>query len=180
MERGVGGSGGGGVLRPITKKRDVGIRTRAQARAVVFEGKRAIGVRYAQGPGLPARELKARREVILTAGAANTPKLLQISGVGPPALLADLGVPILHELPGVGANLQDHYMIHFIVRVNIETISGRGLALLREGAKWVFGRPSVLALSPSLVYGFANSRYLSSTPAIQLDLAIGNYSNLTQ
>ena len=109
-------------LRPITKKRNLEIRTRAQATAVVFEGKRAIGVRYAQGPGRPARELKARREVILTAGAANTPKLLQISGVGPPALLADLGVPILHELPGVGANLQDHYMIHFIVRVNIEDV----------------------------------------------------------
>jgi len=167
-------------LRPITKKRNLEIRTRAQAIAVVFEGKRAIGVRYAQGPGRPARDLKARREVILTAGAANTPKLLQISGVGPPALLADLGVPILHELPGVGANLQDHYMIHFIVRVKgIKTISGRGLALLREGAKWVFGRPSVLALSPSLVYGFANSRDLSSTPDIQLDIAIGNYSNHT-
>ena len=167
-------------LRPITKKRNLEIRTRAQAIAVVFEGKRAIGVRYAQGPGRPVRELNARREVILTAGAANTPKLLQISGVGPPALLADLGVPILHELPGVGANLQDHYMIHFIVRVKgIKTISGRGLALLREGAKWVFGRPSVLALSPSLVYGFANSRDLSSTPDIQLDIAIGNYSNHT-
>ena len=71
-------------------------------------------------------------------------------------------------------------MIHFIVRVKgIKTISGRGLALLREGAKWVFGRPSVLAVSPSLVYGFANSRDLSSTPDIQLDLAIGNYSNHT-
>jgi len=165
-------------LRPITKRSNLEIRTRAQATAVMFEGKRAIGVRYAQGPGRPARDLKARREVILTAGAANTPRLLQISGVGPPALLADLGVPILHELPGVGANLQDHYMIHFIVRVKgIKTISGRGLALLREGVKWIFGRPSVLAVSPSLVYGFLNSRDLASPPDIQLDLSIGNYSN---
>ena len=167
-------------LRPIAKKRNLEVRTSAQATAVLFEGKRAVGVRYTQGPGRPTREVKARREVILSAGAANTPKLLQISGVGSPALLTDLGVPVLHDLPGVGANLQDHYMIHFVVRVNIKTISGRGFALLPEGAKWVFGRPSVLALSPSLVYGFANSRDLTSTPDVQLDLAIGNYSSLSQ
>jgi choline dehydrogenase len=165
-------------LRPITKRRNLDIRTSAQATAVLFDGKRAIGVRYASGPGRPARDVKARREVVLAAGAANTPKLLQISGVGPPSLLAELGVPVAHELPGVGANLQDHYMVHLVVRVKgIATISGRGLALLREAAKWMFGRPSVLALSPSLVYGFANSRDLYSDPDIQLDLALGNYSN---
>jgi len=163
-------------VRPIAKKGNLEVRTRAQATAVLFEGKRAIGVRYAQGPGR-GRDVKARREVILSAGAANTPKLLQISGVGPPALLAELGVPVVHYLPGVGAKLQDHYMVHLVVRVSVETISGRGLALLREALKWVFGRPSVLAISPSLVFGFANSQDLCSTPDIQLDLALGNYSN---
>jgi len=167
-------------LRPVAKKGNLEIRTSAQATAVLFEGKRAVGVRYAQGPGRPAREVKARCEVILTAGAANTPKLLQVSGVGSPALLADLGVSVLHELPGVGQNLQDHYMIHFIVRVKGKTVSGRGLNLLREGTKWVLGRPSILALSPSLVYGFANSRDLSSSPDVQIDVAIGNYSNLRE
>jgi choline dehydrogenase len=118
--------------------------------------------------------------VVLAAGAANTPKLLQISGVGPRELLADLDVPVVHELPGVGANLQDHYMVHLVVRVKgIKTITGRGLGLVREGAKWAFGRSSILAISPSLVYGFVNSRDLCSTPDIQLDLAIGNYTNLS-
>ncbi|MGO4717144.1 GMC family oxidoreductase [Bradyrhizobium sp. 2TAF24] len=167
-------------LRPVARHRNLDIRTRAQVTAVLLEGQRAVGVRYAQGPAHPAREVKARREVILAAGAANTPKLLQISGVGPPALLADLGIPVLHDLPGVGANLQDHYMIHFIVRVRGKTISGRGLALLREGTKWMLGLPSVLALSPSLVYGFANSQDISATPDVQIDVAIGNYSNLRE
>ena len=162
---------------PIAKKPNLEIKTRAQATGILLEGKRAIGVRYTEGPGAPIREARARREVILCAGAANTPKLLQISGVGRPALLTDLGVSVAHELPGVGANLQDHYMVHLVVRVKgIETISGGGLALLREGAKWIFGRPSILAISPSLVFGFANSRDLTSTPDIQLDFALGNYT----
>ena len=164
-------------LRPVSRKTNLEIRTGAQATAVLFEGKRAAGVRYTQGHGHPFREVKARREVILCAGAANTPKLLQISGVGPSALLAELGVPVVHELSGVGANLQDHYMVHLVIRVKgIETVSGHGLALLREGAKWMLGRPSILAISPSLVYGFANSRDLCSAPDIQLDFALGNYS----
>jgi choline dehydrogenase-like flavoprotein len=162
-------------LRPIARQNNLEIRTTAQATAVLFEGKRAIGVRYAQGSGRPTRDVKARREVILSAGAANTPKLLQLSGVGPSALLAELGVPVVHELSGVGANLQDHYMVHLVIRVKgIETINGRGLALVREVAKWALGRPSILAISPSLVYAFANSEDLCSSPDIQLDLALGN------
>lgn len=166
-------------LRPIARNANLEIRTRAQAAAVLFEQKRAVGVRYIQGPGHPYRDIRARREVILAAGAANTPKILQLSGVGPSAMLGELGIPVIHELAGVGVNLQDHYMVHLVVRVKgIETISGRGLALVREAAKWAFGRPSILAISPSLVYGFANSRDLCSTPDIQLDFALGNYSNL--
>jgi choline dehydrogenase len=167
-------------VRPIAKNGNVEIRTGAQATAVLFEQRRAVGVRYVQGRGHRHCDIKARREVILCAGAANTPKLLQLSGVGPSAVLAQLGVPVVHELPGVGANLQDHYMVHLVIRVKgIETVSGHGLALVREAAKWVFGRPSILAISPSLVYGFVNSRDLCSAPDIQLDFALGNYSSNT-
>jgi choline dehydrogenase len=167
-------------LQPIAKKKNIEIRTASQATAILFDGKRAIGVRCAQGLGHAARDVTARREIILCAGAANTPKLLQISGVGQAKLLAELGVPVVHHLPGVGANLQDHYMVHLVVRVKgTETINGRPLALFREAAKWAFGRPSILAISPSLVYAFANSRDFWSTPDIQLDLALGNYSNQT-
>jgi choline dehydrogenase len=167
-------------LRSVPKSSSLEIRTRAHATAVLFRGKRAIGVQYTQASARAAREVKARREVILAAGAANTPKLLQISGVGARDLLAELGVPVVQELAGVGANLQDHYMVHSVFRVNVETLSGRGLALLREGAKWIVGRPSVLACAPSLVVGFVNSRDLCSTPDIQLDLALGNYTTLSR
>ena len=166
-------------LRPIARKKNLDVRTNAQATAVLFEGKRAIGVRYARGgPGHPTSCVKARREVILSAGAANSPKLLQLSGVGAASMLSGLGIPVVHELSGVGANVQDHYIVHLIARVEgIETVSGNGVALLREAAKWMLGRPNFLAVSPSLVYAFANSRDLHSTPDIQLDLALGNYTD---
>jgi choline dehydrogenase len=165
-------------LRPVARNRNLDVRTNAQATAVVLEGKRAVGVRYVAGPGQEAVAVSAQREVILSAGAANTPKLLQLSGVGPATRLSKLGLPVAHELPGVGENLQDHYMVHLVVRVKgIETISGHGIGLLREAANWLLGRPSILAISPSLVYAFANTRDLSGTPDIQLDFALGNYSN---
>ena len=177
IENGWRVSAASAFVRPLAKKRNLEVRTNAEATAVLFEGRRAVGVRYTHGSRGVVREVKARREVILTAGAANTPKLLQISGVGPRALLAELGVPVVHDLPGVGANLQDHYMVHLVARVGIETVSGHGLALLRGAVQWVLGRPSVLSISPSLVYGFVNSRDLNSTPDIQLDIALGNYAS---
>jgi choline dehydrogenase len=165
-------------LRSIANKRNLDIRTNAQATAVLFEGNRAVGVRYAQGAGHGVHDVNVRREVIVCAGAANTPKLLQISGIGRAELLAGLGVPLIHHLPGVGSNLQDHYMVHLVVRVKgAAAIDGQPVALLREAIKWLLGRPSILSISPSLVYSFANSRDFRSTPDIQLDLALGNYSN---
>ncbi len=165
-------------LRPVAKEKTLEIRTKAQATAVLFDGRRAVGVRYAEGPGKPVCEVKARREVIISAGTANTTKLMQLSGVGTSPLLAELGVPVVHELPGLGENLQDHYMIHLVIRVKgIKTISAQHLALLREGANWMLGRPSILAISPSLVYAFTNSQQTTSSPDIQLDFALGNYSS---
>lgn len=178
IEKGWRVSAARAFVRPVARNGNLEIRTRAQATSLVLDGKRAVGVRYAQGPGHPVRRVDARREVILSAGAANTPKLLQLSGIGPSALLRELGIPVVHELAGVGANLQDHYMVHLVVRVTgIETINGRPLSLLKEAAKWVLGRPNILAISPSLVYAFVNSRDLCSTPDIQLDFALGNYTN---
>jgi choline dehydrogenase len=165
-------------LRPAMKNKNLEIRTNAHATAVLFEGKRAKGVRYTQGPGHPAREVKARREVILSSGATNTPRLLQLSGIGPVPLLSKLGIPVFHELAGVGANFRDHYMIRLVARAkDVETINdvARGPKLLREIARWALGRPSILAISPSVAYGFANTHDLSLEPDIQLVFTPGSY-----
>ena len=177
IERGWRVSAARAFLRPIASNKNVDIRTNAEAVSIIFDGKRAIGVRYVNGRGSPVCEVRARREVVLAAGAANSPKLLQLSGVGPKSLLAALGVEPLLDSPGVGANLQDHYIVHLVIRLTgVKAISGRGAALLREGVKWLLGRPSVMAIGPSLVYGFVNSRDLVSTPDVQLDIALGNFA----
>ncbi|HQT79960.1 MAG TPA: GMC family oxidoreductase N-terminal domain-containing protein, partial [Rhodopila sp.] len=149
IEHGWRASASRAFLRPVSRLKNLSVRTDAQVTKILVEGKRAVGVSYVDGAGANARTVKARREVIVSAGAANTPKLLHISGIGPADVLGGLGIPVVHEAAGVGANLQDHYMIHLVVRVKeTETINGHGLALIREGAKWLLGRPSLLAISP--------------------------------
>jgi len=165
-------------LRPALRSGRVDLRCNAHTTAITFEGRRATGIRYAHERGGPVRELHARREVILTCGGANSPKLLQLSGIGPADRLADLGITPVHALDGVGANLRDHYMVRLVARARgVETINdmARGVKLWREIAKWAIGRPSILAISPSVAYGFANARDVSLEPDIQLNFTPGSY-----
>ena len=148
-------------LWPARKGANLSVRTNAHATRIVFDGQRAVGVRYAKGASLAtARVVTARREVIVCAGALNTPKLLQLSGVGPVALLQSLGVPVVRDLPGVGANLSDHFSVRIVMGVKDTTTINelsRMPRLVGQVARWVLGKPSILALSPSLVHWFWNS-----------------------
>lgn len=166
-------------LRPAAGRQNLTVRTNAHATAVVLEGKRAVGVRYRLGGGRGAgQEVRARREVILSGGAYNSPQLLQLSGIGPAPLLQSLGIPVLHDLAGVGEGLQDHYAPRTVVRVkNSTTINeqARGLRLLGEIAKWVFRREGILALSPTLVYCFWHSGESADSSDLQLTFTPASY-----
>jgi choline dehydrogenase len=94
-------------LHPIRQRPNLTIITHALASRVLFEGKRAVGVAYRTREGQTV-EIQARREVLLSGGAINSPQLLLLSGIGPRAELERHGIPQIHELPGVGQNLQDH------------------------------------------------------------------------
>lgn len=94
---------------PIRDRANLTVVTRALASRILLDGHRATGVEYLQGDAVLTAQ--ARREVILTAGAIQTPKLLMLSGIGDPAALGDHGIAVLHDLPGVGANLQDHPLV---------------------------------------------------------------------
>src|SRR6185437_9262194 len=96
----------------------VHVRTHAHVTGIMFEGKRAVGVRYSKGGrgGAPT-EIRAAKEVILAGGSYNSPQLLQLSGVGSPDLLHSLGIEVRHALPGVGEGLQDHYAPRSVARV---------------------------------------------------------------
>jgi len=150
-----------GYLHPAMKRRNLAVRTHAHATNLVFDGKRAIGVRYLKGGrnGMPV-EVRATKEVILAGGAVNTPQLLQVSGVGPAPLLQSIGIAVKHELAGVGENLRDHYAPRFVARVkDAETINEKshGLRLVGEVLKYAVARKGILALNPTLIYVFWKS-----------------------
>jgi choline dehydrogenase len=148
-------------LHPARRRRNVAVRTRAHTMRLLFDGARCTGVAYAAGGrGGTARTVKAAREVILSAGAYNSPQLLMLSGIGPVPLLQSLGIPVRHALPGVGESLRDHYAPRFTVRVkNVDTINerARGMNLVREVLRYVTARQGILALNPTLIYGFWRS-----------------------
>jgi choline dehydrogenase len=162
-------------LLPAVAEGGIDLRTEAQAVAIKFDGKRATGVRYRQGGG--ERTVTARREVILTSGAINSPALLQRSGVGPGALLSGLGIPLVHELSGVGENLRDHYAVRMVARAKGLTINNyaRPPRLWAEVAKWAVGLPSILALSPSLIHVFWKSDAALDAPDLQFTFTPASY-----
>lgn len=147
------------LLRPALRGGRVDVRTRAVARRVLLDGQRATGVEYERGGEV--RQVRARREVILTAGVINTPKLLQLSGIGDPAHLAGVGVEVRHALPGVGLNLRDHYAARMVYRSRgVTTINEltRGPRLVGQIARWLVGRPNVLSFGLVLGNVFWKSR----------------------
>ena len=158
-------------LRPARKRPNVDIRTNAQAAEILFEGTRANGVRYLRdGREGNAVEVRARREVILCAGALNTPKLLQLSGIGPAEVLGDLGIKVRVDLHGVGNNLRDHYGVRMVSTLKgVKTFNSmaRGLPLGLEIVKWLWGRPSLLSVSPSLTHLFWKSSDALETPDLE-------------
>lgn len=98
-----------GYLDQARSRPNLKIVTHALTDHIVFDGKRAVGVNYLQGDSNQLTHAKARREVLLCAGAIASPQILQRSGVGPAALLKSLDINVVHDLPGVGENLQDHW-----------------------------------------------------------------------
>jgi choline dehydrogenase len=98
-------------LRPAMERTNLTVRTHALATRILFDGRRAVGVRYRRGEAL--HEVLVRREVIVCAGPVNSPQLLKLSGLGARAELAQHGINVVHELPGVGENLQDHLEFYF-------------------------------------------------------------------
>ena len=164
-------------LREARRRNSIDLRTGAQATAIAFNGKVATGVQYLQGGS--RKSVRARREVILCAGAANTPKLLQISGVGAGDLLGKLGIPLVQNLPGVGANLQDHYTPRFLFRAKpgVSTINGyaRGLPLAGQVLNWLIGRPSILGIGVVLGFAYTKSRPELDRPDILITFTPGSF-----
>lgn len=158
-------------LKPVRSRANSTVLTKAHASKVLFEEARAVGIQYIRGgKGGATHVVRARREVILSAGALNTPKLLQLSGIGPAALLNKLGIPVFRDMPGVGHHLKDHFSIRVVAKVKgIVTINelARAPRLWGQITRWLLKKPSILALSPSLVHFFWQSRQGLTRPDLQ-------------
>ncbi|WOH83603.1 GMC family oxidoreductase N-terminal domain-containing protein [Bradyrhizobium sp. BEA-2-5] len=170
-------------LHPARRRPNVDVRTHAHATEIVFEGKRAVGVRYNRGGkhGDPL-EVRANKEVILSGGAYNSPQLLQLSGVGSPDLLQQHGIAVRHALP-VGEGLQDHYAPRTVARVkDIKTINElrRGFSLWIEALKWATQRKGLLSLSPTMVYCFWHSGESAESSDLQLTFTPASYKEGVQ
>ncbi len=166
-------------LKPALSRPNIEVRTNARAGSILFEGKRAAGVRYLRQRGGAPQEVRARREVVLCSGTVNTARLLQVSGVGPAALLERFGVPVVHELRGVGENFRDHYASRVVIRAKpgVQTLNqlSRGVRLGAEVARWGMGRPSILATAPSHVHVFWKSFEGLDAPDLQCVFTPGSY-----
>lgn len=166
-------------LKPAMKRHNLDVRTNARACEIVLDGTRATGVRYLRERGGPVTTVRARREVILSAGTVNTARLLQVSGIGPAALSQELGVPVRHALPGVGENFRDHYAVRIVMRAKpgVMTLNelSRGGRLALQVARWATGQPSILATAPSHVHVFWQSFEGLDAPDLQCVFTPGSY-----
>ena len=163
-------------LRPALARAGLSIRgsnlvlqVRAQVERVDFEGHRAAGVSYVQGG--QRRSVRATRGVILCAGSINSPQLLQLSGIGPGAVLQRAGVPVLFDVPAVGRNLQDHLAISYFYRTRVPTLNSQlspwwGKA--RAGLQYLLTRRGPLSMSVNQGGGFIRSSPERRAPDLQL------------
>ena len=155
-------------LHPVMSRHNLEVRTSALATRVLFEQGRAVGVEYRRGGTL--RTVRARREVIVSAGPVNSPQLLKLSGLGPPAELAEFGIPLVQALPGVGENLQDHLEFYFQVacREPVTLYSAMNpLAKALIGARWLLFKSGLGATNHFETGGFIRSRAGIRQPDIQ-------------
>ena len=159
-------------LHPAMKRPNLRVETGALASRVLFEGKRAAGVEFVQN-GVK-RVAKARAEVILASGAVNSPQLLQLSGVGAGELLRQHGIAVVADVPGVGENLQDHYLSGVRYRLKAGTLTvnqmSKGGRLAAEAMKYLLFRKGLLTLSAAHVAAFCKSRPDLAGPDIQFHI----------
>ncbi len=156
-------------LRPALKRPNLEVVTNATVTAIDVDGGRATGVRYRDAAGAE-QVLRPEREIVLSAGAIGSPQLLLLSGIGPADHLGEVGVPVVHELPGVGANLQDHPYVVCVWSIRVpESLYGADKP--KGVAEWALRRTGPLASSVAEAFAFVRSRPGLPAADLQLHLA---------
>ena len=164
-----------GYLHPyMGKRKNLNVQTGIQVECILFEGKRAVGVSYMQGG--KQHIMRANKEVILCAGAFHSPQLLMVSGVGPAQELKKFDIPVIHDLPGVGQNLQDHP--DFIFGYSADSLDLIGISLggtvklTGEIIKYVRSREGMIATNFAEAGGFLKTDPSLEAPDVQLHFVV--------
>jgi choline dehydrogenase len=167
QKRGVRWNASKAFLRPALARPNLTVVTDAHVNRLVFEGRRCVGVAYRRGSpavgegGIREFVARARGEVIVAAGAVNSPQLLELSGIGNGARLQRLGIGVVQDLRGVGENLQDHLQLRMAYRVHgvrtLNTLSAHWWGKLWIAAQYAFSRSGPMSMSPSQLGAFAKS-----------------------
>ncbi|MFB7720693.1 GMC family oxidoreductase [Nocardia sp. NPDC056100] len=173
QKRGARWSTADAYLRPaLQRHRDLTLITDAHVTQVLFEGNRAVGVEYRIGG--ETKQLHAKREVILSGGAINTPQLLMLSGIGPVDQLTALGIPVRHHNPEIGRNLRDHLAAPIVYRTKAGSLYGADKNLLELG-NYLLRRRGQLTSNVGEAYGFVRSRPDLDLPDLELIFAPAPY-----
>jgi choline dehydrogenase len=158
-----------GYLRPARKRPNLLVTSEALTTRILFEGRRAVGIEY-QHDG-EARSARAG-EVVIAAGAFGSPQLLQLSGLGPGPLLQEHGIAVLADLPGVGADLQDHFQVRFGYRCSerctINDMMGSSLRQLAAGLNYLLFRKGFLTIGAGYAGGFFKTDPALPSPDVQV------------
>src|SRR6056297_402610 len=164
-------------LRPAMKRPNLRVKTHALAERILFEGRQAVGIAYHWNG--QRHEVRARREVILSAGAVNSPQLLQLSGIGPAVLLRDTGIGVICALDGVGSHMQDHLAVDYLYRSKVPTLNNQlypWYGKLWHGMRYVLIRRGPLSLGVNQAGGFVRSRPDVEHPNLQLFFSPVSYT----
>ena len=158
-----------GFLRPAMRRGNLRVVTHALVRRILLDGRRVTGVEWlADNAQFRAR---AGAEVILAAGAINSPKILELSGIGQPAVMSALGIPVAHELPGVGENLQDHLQIRTVFKVRgtptLNDMAGSLIGRARIALQYALTRSGPMSMAPSQFGMFTRSSPDRETPDLE-------------
>ena len=168
VRNGVRASTANAYLKPARGRANLTVVTGALTERVMLEGKRAVGIAYQQG--VTSQTVTATREVILAAGSIGSPQILQLSGIGPGAVLREAGVEVVHDLPGVGENLQDHLEVYFQFRCSQPiTLNAKlgPLSKLLIGTRWILFKDRLGATNHFESCAFIRSRAGVEWPDIQ-------------
>ncbi|MFB0614305.1 GMC family oxidoreductase [Aurantiacibacter poecillastricola] len=161
-----------GYLHPIEKRSNLRIEKHAEATRILFDGRRAIGAEFVKAGRIV--RVHAKAEVVLAAGSIESPKLLEMSGVGNSRLLSEFGIAVRHHLPAVGENMQDHFLINaqWRVKKQFRTLNelSHGLRLVGEVAKYVTARKGLLSFPVAAGIAFAKTRPELASPDVKIHL----------